>query len=323
MKEWTIRENDAGQRLDKFLQKAVPALPKGLMYKFIRTKNIKLNGKRAEIGAKLVPGDKVTLYIKDEFFAQAETVPFLQAPAEVRIVYEDENILLADKPAGLVVHEDERGEPDTLIARVQHYLYDKGAYDPAAEASFAPALCNRIDRNTEGIVIVAKNAEALRLLNACIKARQLHKYYLCLTKGVPRPAEAVLKDFMRKDERENRVFVYHKPVPGGKTMVTKYRVLKSKGKIALCEVELLTGRTHQIRAHMASIGCPLVGDGKYSDNRLERPLGFSSQALCAYRLVFDFQAECALSYLNGKVFQVENVPFASDGVMEKLARVIR
>ena len=251
MKEWIIKENDAGQRLDKFLQKAAPALPKSMMYKALRTKHIKLNGKRAEISARLAPGDRVTLYLKDEFFAKDSRDAFLQAPAAVRVVYEDGNILLADKPSGLVVHEDERQGADTLIHRVQHYLYHKGEYDPAAEASFAPALCNRIDRNTEGIVIVAKNAEALRLLNQCIRDRELHKFYLCLLKGVPRPKEATIKAIMRKDEREKKVAVIDKPDPGGKTMVTRYRVLKAKGKVSLCEVELLTGRTHQIRAHMA------------------------------------------------------------------------
>ena len=323
MKEWIIKENDAGQRLDKFLQKAAPALPKSMMYKALRTKHIKLNGKRAEISARLAPGDRVTLYLKDEFFAKDSRDAFMRAPAEVRVVYEDGNILLADKPSGLVVHEDERQGADTLINRVQHYLYHKGEYDPAAEASFAPALCNRIDRNTEGIVIVAKNAEALRLLNQCIRDRELHKFYLCLVKGVPRPKEATIKAFMRKDERENKVAVFDRPVPGGKTMVTRYRVLKAKGKVSLCEVELLTGRTHQIRAHMAYIGCPLVGDGKYSDNRAERPLGFESQALSAYKLIFDFQEECALSYLNGRVFEVKDVPFAADAVMEKLAAAVR
>lgn len=323
MKEWIIAQNDAGQRLDKFLQKAVPALPKSLMYKFLRTKHIKLNGRRAEIGSKLSPGDTVTLYIKDEFFVKDERHLFMQAPPEVNVMFEDENILLIDKPSGLIVHEDDQEQVDTLVNRVQHYLYQKGEYDPEKEASFAPALCNRIDRNTEGIVIVAKNAQSLRLLNECIKNRELHKFYLCLVKGVPKPKEATLKHFMRKDERENKVTVYDKPVPGGKTMITRYRVLKTRGKVSLCEVELLTGRTHQIRAHMAYIGCPLVGDGKYSDNRTERPLGFASQALCSYKLIFDFKEPCALSYLNGRVFEVRDVPFAAPAVMDKLAKVIR
>ena len=317
-----IKENDAGQRLDKFLLKAVPGLPKTLMYKFLRTKHIKLNGKKAEISTRLQPGDRLTFFISDEFFVKDDPRLFMRAKPEVRVVYEDENILLADKPSGLIVHEDDGEAVDTLINRVKHYLVDKGEYDPDAEASFAPALCNRIDRNTQGIVIVAKNAQSLRLLNECIKNRELHKFYLCLLKGVPQPKEAELTHFMRKDEKENKAIVYDKPVPGGKTMITRYRVLRSYKKAALCEVELKTGRTHQIRAHMAYIGCPLVGDGKYSDNRLERTLGFESQALCSYKLIFDFKDSCALSYLNGRVFTVGDIPFASDEILRKVGNLL-
>lgn len=322
MREMIIRENDAGQRLDKFLLKAVPGLPKALMYKFLRTKHIKLNGKKAEISTRLQPGDKLAFFINDEFFVKDERRQFMSAKPDVKVVYEDENVLLIDKPSGLIVHEDDGESIDTLINRVKHYLVDKGEYDPDAEASFAPALCNRIDRNTQGIVIVAKNAQSLRLLNECIKNRELHKFYLCLLKGVPRPKEAEMTHFMRKDEKENKAIVYDKPVPGGKTMITKYRVLRSYKKAALCEVELKTGRTHQIRAHMAYIGCPLVGDGKYSDNRLERTLGFESQALCSYKLIFDFKQPCALSYLNGRVFTVGDVPFASDEVLRKVGNLL-
>lgn len=317
-----IKENDAGQRLDKFLLKAVPGLPKTLMYKFLRTKHIKLNGKKAEISTRLQPGDRLTFFISDEFFVKDDPRLFMRAKPEVRVVYEDENILLADKPSGLIVHEDDGEAVDTLINRVKHYLVDKGEYDPDGEASFAPALCNRIDRNTQGIVIVAKNAQSLRLLNECIKNRELHKFYLCLLKGVPQPKEAELTHFMRKDEKENKAIVYNKPVPGGKTMITRYRVLRSYKKAALCEVELKTGRTHQIRAHMAYIGCPLVGDGKYSDNRLERTLGFESQALCSYKLIFDFKDSCALSYLNGRVFTVGDIPFASDEILRKVGNLL-
>lgn len=314
MRQMTVGVNDAGQRLDKFLLKALPALPKTLMYKFLRTRHIKLNGKKAEISTRLSEGDILTFFISDEFFIQDSQQLFMQARPEIQTVYEDENILLVNKPSGLIVHEDEGESVDTLINRVLHYLYKKGDYHPEQEASFAPALCNRIDRNTEGIVIVAKNAEALRLLNACIRDRELHKYYLCLLKGVPTPREATLRHFMRKDERENKAIVYDHTIPGGKTMVTRYRVLKSYKKVALAEIELKTGRTHQIRAHLAYMGWPLVGDGKYADNRKERALGFTHQALYSYKLIFDFQEDCLLSYLNGQVFQVKDVWFARDGI---------
>lgn len=321
MKEFIIKENDAGQRLDKFLAKAVKGLPQSLMYKYLRLKRIKVNGKRGDIRYKLQPGDRVSLYIGDEFFAPVggDHPDFLRAPGEIRVVYEDQNLLLCDKPQGLIVHEDEEESVDTLINRVKRYLYEKGAYDPGQECSFAPALCNRIDRNTGGIVIVAKNAQALRLLNDCIKNRQLHKYYLCLVKGCPNPRAAVLTHYHQKDERENRALVFDKPRPGARTMITKYRVLSTNGRYSLVEVDLKTGRTHQIRAHMAYIGCPLVGDGKYGKNQHEKAMGFSHQALYAYKLVFDLPSDNPLAYLNGRVFEVEDVWFAKDGIPSLLS----
>lgn len=313
MKEFIVNQNDAGQRLDKFLSKAVKLLPKNLMYKYLRLKRIKVNGKRSEISYRLQEGDRVSLYINDEFFGSDKPL-FLSAKPDVKVVYEDENILLADKPQGLIVHEDEGENVDTLINRVQHYLYEKGEYRPEEELSFAPALCNRIDRNTGGIVIVAKNAAALRTLNDKIKARELKKLYLCLVKGVPKSKEAMLTSYHRKNEKENLAEVFEKPRRDTKTMITKYRVLESNGRYSLVEVELMTGRFHQIRAHMAAIGCPLVGDGKYGSNANEKKRGFSYQALYSYKLQFAFQDECMLSYLNGKTFQVDRVWFAENGI---------
>lgn len=314
MREFSINKNDAGQRMDKFLTKAVPALPKNLMYKYIRLKRIKLNGKRCEISSKLSEGDSVQLYINDEFFPEKrdEAHRFLNAPNTVDIVYEDENIILCDKPCGLVVHEDESGEADTLIDRVLHYLYDKGEYDPDSENSFAPALCNRIDRNTSGIVICAKNAESLRILNQKVKDRELEKLYLCVTAGIPKKKSAELKAFHRRDEKTKVVRVEDKPFPGSKTMITRYDILaeNKQSDLALLEVDLVTGRTHQIRAHLAHIGYPLLGDGKYGSNKINRALGVKTQALCSYKLTFRFTTESGcLSYLNGKSFEVKKVWF--------------
>lgn len=312
MKAFTIGKNDAGQRVNKFIEKAVPILPRSLMYKYIRLKRIKLNRKRCNPEDKLQEGDVLELYINDEFFGGTEQeLLFLKVPSKLNIVYEDENILLVDKKPGLVVHEDERGEADTLINRILHYLYDKGEYDPNRENSFVPALCNRIDRNTGGIVIAAKNAEALRILNQKVKDRELKKLYLCLIHGVMEPKAGTLHDFLLKDSDKNMVTVHRQQIPGSKTILTKYKTLKTNGKYSLLEVELKTGRTHQIRAHMAFYGHPLAGDTKYGRNRDNKDNPFPYQALYSYKLRFEFSSDGGiLQYLDGKSFQVEKVDFA-------------
>ena len=313
MKQLTIGKNDAGQRLDKFLTKNLPNLPQSLLYKYIRKKRIKVNGKRAEISTRLHEGDVLDLYINDEFFEKPEpTYDFLHAGTNLNILFEDENVLVLDKPVGLLAHPDDREYVDTLIGRVKRYLYEKGEHDPDAEQSFTPALVNRIDRNTGGIVLAAKNAEALRVLNQKMKDREIHKFYLCAVHGTPKPSQGLLKGYLWKDEKKNRVYVYKDFKPGSKTIETKYRVLKSAENMSLVEVELLTGRTHQIRAHFASIGCPLVGDGKYGNNQNNRRQGGRrKQFLYSYKTVFDFTTDAgALESLNGMTFEVPNVWFA-------------
>ena len=313
MKKYIINSNDAGQRVDKFIQKAAPKLPQSAMYKGIRTKNIKLNRKRCEISTRLSEGDVLELYLPDEFFGEEnseEKYTFLKAPKDISVIYEDENILLIDKKNGLVVHEDNDGTVDTLVNRMQHYLYAKGEYYPADENSFTPSLCNRLDRNTGGIVIAAKNAESLRILNQKIKDRELEKKYLCITAGVPPKKSDTMTHYLFKDSKTNTVTVSDKKTDRNKTIITKYRVLKTDGKLSLVEVELLTGRTHQIRAHMAYIGCPLLGDGKYGSNKVNRSYGIKTQALYSYKLKFTFTTDGGiLEYLNGREFTVPDVWF--------------
>ncbi len=311
MRSFTIGKNDAGQRVNKFIEKAVPALPGSLMHKYIRLKYIKLNRKRCKAEDKLVEGDVLELWINDEFFGgPQQELAFLKVPTALNIVYEDENILLVDKKPGLVVHQDERGSADTLINRILHYLYDKGEYTPEQENSFVPALCNRIDRNTGGIVIAAKNAEALRILNQKVKDRELKKLYLCLIHGVMEPKAGTLRDYLLKDSSQNQVKVYSKQVKDSKTIITKYRTLKTNGKYSLLEVDLKTGRTHQIRAHMAFYGHPLAGDTKYGRNRDNKDNPFPYQALYSYKLIFEFETDGGiLQYLNGRSFEVAEVGF--------------
>jgi 23S rRNA pseudouridine955/2504/2580 synthase len=312
MKEITVKKNDAGQRLDRFVGKAVPLLPESLLQKYIRLKRIKLNGKGAKRDTRLAEGDTLQLYIIDEFFERPrEENSYLKVGTpRLTVVYEDENILLADKKPGVLCHSAGAWDYNTLIANIQAYLAQKGEWRPREENSFAPALCNRIDRNTGGIVIAAKNAEALRILNEKIRDREIEKYYLCAVQGRPKPREGRLENYIFKDAAKNQVFIKPGPEPGARTAVTEYRVLASEGELSLVECRLLTGRTHQIRAQMAHAGWPLLGDGKYGRERFNREFGEKGQALYSYRLEFAFPTDAGiLNYLRGKTFAVNEIDF--------------
>lgn len=321
MKSFSISKNDSGQRLDKFITKAVPKLPQSLLYKYIRMKRIKVNGKRGEISQKLAVGDVIDMYINDEFFEPAkEHYDFLSASKKLDIVYEDENILLLDKKVGLLSHPDETEYNDTLITRVKRYLYEKGEYNPKDENSFTPSLVNRIDRNTGGIVIAAKNAESLRILNQKLKDRELEKFYLCVIHGKLAKKKGILEGWLIKDEKKNKVAVYDKQRNGAKQIRTKYSVISENKNLSLVEVELLTGRTHQIRAHFASIGHPLLGDGKYGTNELNKAHGgYKKQFLYSYRLKFAFTSDAGmLNYLNNKSFEAPEIWFRTEFLNGKL-----
>ena len=298
-----IKKNDAGQRLDKFLSKAVKGLPMSLMYKYIRTKKIKVNRKRCEQKYILQEGDEIQLFIREEFFDSPEKDDgaLSRILPKLDIVYEDDNIILCNKRPGVLVHEDDSAKDNTLIMHIKANLYQKGEYDPADEQSFAPALCNRIDRNTGGIVIAAKNAEALRVMNEKIKYDEIRKFYLCAVHGKLREKSATLTAYLKKNSATNLVTISDKEKDGYKNIITKYKVITENRDTSLVEVELVTGRTHQIRAHMAHIGHSLLGDGKYGVNRDDKSEGYKYQALYSYRLIFNFADDSgALGYLKGK-----------------------
>ena len=312
MREFTIGKNDAGQRLDRFVSKNLPLLPPALLQKYIRLKRIKVNGKGSKRDTRLAAGDILQLYINDEFFDKPneENLFLTVFKPQLNIVYEDENLLLVDKRPGMVVHADETEKVNTLINHIQAYLYQKKEWNPKWENAFTPALCNRIDRNTGGIVIAAKNAETLRIINEKIRDHELEKSYLCVTVGHPWPAEGKIEGVLLKDEAKKLVSFYHRPVPGGKTAVTLYKTLENRGELSLVECRLLTGRTHQIRVSMAELGCPLLGDGKYGNGAVNKRYHETRQALYSYKLHFDLPTDAGmLNYLRGKVFTVDEIPF--------------
>ena len=312
MKEFIVGTNDAGQRLDRWLAKTLPLLPAPLAQKYIRLKRVKVNGKGSQRDVRLQLGDILQLYINDEFFEQPrEENAFLSVfKPHLDIVYEDENLMLLNKRPGLLCHADEHEKVSTLITHIQAYLYQKKEWNPRDEHSFTPALCNRIDRNTGGIVIAAKTAEALRILNDKIKEHELKKKYLCVVLGRPSPPKGRIENFLRRDEKRKQVTLHDRPVPGAKTAKTLYRTLASTKELSLVECVLLTGRTHQIRAHMASIGCPLLGDGKYGRGDRNRACGETGQLLYSYELTFAFESDAgALQYLDGRTFRVRRIDF--------------
>ena len=306
MREIIIKKNDANQCLDKFLTKRFKTMPKSLLYKYIRTKYIKVNNKKCMIDTVLQEGDILKLFIKEEFFEEeTENYEFLKAPKTLDILYEDDNIIIVNKKAGVIVHPDKNYHFDSLIARILHYLYDKGEYSPKDENSFTPALVNRIDRNTGGIVMACKNAESLRTLNEKIKNREVTKMYLCIVQGILKQKSGTLSGYLWKDEKKNKVRIFQKEVPDSKFFRTEYRVVEVIKGNTLVEINLLTGRTHQIRACMSAIGYPLLGDTKYGYHKKQNDR-YPYQTLYAYKVIFDFQSDGGvLEYLRNKSFTVD------------------
>ncbi|MCL2014217.1 MAG: RluA family pseudouridine synthase [Oscillospiraceae bacterium] len=317
MQRINITKNDSGQRLDKFLQKSFPLLGKNLCYKAIRTKRVKVNNRRSYAEQFLHEGDILELYINDEYLIRKQTgceksIHNAGSDCADIILYEDENILIADKPQGVPCHSGDKKLADNLINRLHAYLYGKGEYGSDTDFSFKPALCNRIDRNTSGLVILAKNSASLREINERIRTRQVRRFYLCLVQSVNLPEKGSLKNYYRKDETANKAIVREyagEPENGETTVECKYHVVRTLGNISLLEIELITGKSHQIRAQLAAAGAQILGDVKYGACRSDKS-GYKYQALCAYKLVFDFQtAAGVMDYLRGRSFETKKVPF--------------
>lgn len=283
----------------------MPTLPFSMLYKAIRTKDVKVNRVRTTQDYRLREGDVVEIYLKDDFTKKVE-YDFKTLVPRVNVVYEDENVLLANKPQGMSVHSDAVQKNGTLIDHIKAYLYRKGEYVPEAETSFAPSLCNRIDRNTVGIVICAKNAATLREINDMIKNSRVNKKYKLICHGIIKKKSGRLINFLEKNSDENIVRILPAATKSTVTAITDYHVIRESHELNLsfCEAELMTGRTHQIRAQFAHIGHPLLGDGKYGVNRNDVKMGFKYQALCSYSLEFQPDSTSPLSYLTGKVFEI-------------------
>ena len=312
MKIVEVGKNDENQSIEKFMKKFFKTMPSSLIYKFLRKDCVKVNGKHVKSGFELNYQDKITFYIQDEFFDRSEyELDFLKAKVDFHSIYEDENIILINKQPGIRMHDDKEHKIDTLLSQVKKYLYKKNEYHPNEENVFSPAFCNRIDTNTAGIVIAAKNAEALRTMNEHIKNDEVKKFYLCVCEGKFAKKSDTLIGFLIKDEVNNKVRIFTEPKADAKKVVTYYRVLEEKGNLSLVEVQLLTGRSHQIRAHLASIGNPVAGDLKYGHMSHE----FHHQALCSYKIKFDFHEPGMFDYLNQKTFQIPIVRFSNKFVV--------
>lgn len=305
MREFIVNRNDADQRVDKYLSKSLKRLPKSLMYKYIRNKKIKVNRQRCEISQRLNEGDSIQMYISEEFFEDQCDLSFMRASDQLNVIYEDDHLLIVNKPANLLVHSDEPNQQDTLMDRILKYLVKTKAYDPHTEKSFTPALCHRIDRNTEGLVIAAKSAEALRMMNEKIRQREIEKHYLCIVEG-QLDGSKKLVHYYRKDEQKNKAILTSSPKDEMSEVSLIYKSLEVKENYSLLDIDLLTGKSHQIRAQLSFIGHPLLNDSKYQGKPYKNLEG---QALCAYKICFSFTSDAGcLNDLKNKEICIEDPP---------------
>ena len=305
MRELIVNSNEAGQRLDKLLGKYLNLANKSFIYKMLRKKNITVNDKKCDGSEKLHEGDVVKLWLAEETlekFSQVK-VQNVQSPKKLAVIYEDDHILLINKPAGMLSQKAKETDV-SLVEHIIHYLLDSGQLRTEELRSFKPSICNRLDRNTSGLVVAGKSLPGLQIMAEVFKDRSIHKYYQCVVKGNLREKQ-LITGFLTKNERTNQVSIQKKETPGSSPIMTEYEPLAHRDNYTLLRVTLITGRTHQIRAHLASIGHPIVGDYKYGDENVnedaKRSYRISSQMLHSYEITFPDLPE-PIKYLTGKTF---------------------
>ena len=308
MRTVIVEKKQGYKRIDRFIREAFPHMPPGAMYKALRKKDIKVNGARVKDDHVVAPGDRVEVYIPDRILDGMPLDKSRESNKDFTVIYEDSNILIVNKKQGVPVHPDREQSRNTLIDSVRKYLSEKGEYVPDDPYSFPPSLCHRLDRNTGGLLIIARNSASLKIMLKKIKDREVKKYYQCLVKGKMDRKDDELKAYLVKDADKSRVFISGRKTGDSLGIITKYRRLSydREKDISRLEVELVTGRTHQIRAHLAYTGHPVIGDGKYGSNEINRAYGYRYQALWATGIRFNFKAGTQmLDYLGGREFEVE------------------
>ncbi len=313
MRAVTITKSHDGKKIGRVLRQLFPSLPPSELYKAFRKRDIKINGIRVKEDHQVLAGDIVQIYITDEILdKKGHSTPSQpdashEAPKAFTVVFQDSNLIIVNKEQGIFVQPEKDRQEKSLIELVNIYIKENSSPYEGEGISFTPSLCHRLDRNTGGLVIIAKNQPALDAMLHLIKHREIKKYYLCYVKGKMPSKCAELKGYLFKDQKKSRVYVSDVRTAGSQEIITRYRVLEyiPEKDISRLEVELVTGRTHQIRAHLAHGGHPIIGDGKYGTNAINRPLGAKTQMLWAYKLVFDFNEGGVLNYLKGREFSVE------------------